>query len=61
MTKVTYKRKPLTGGLLTLSVGESMTSSVGLRTEADRHGVGVIAESSHLTHKHVAERVRDWA
>jgi hypothetical protein len=45
MTGVTLKRKHLTGGLLTVSEGKSMTIMVGSMA-AGRGGVGAIAENS---------------
>ena len=48
MIKLTYKRKYLMGGLLTVS--ESMTTMAGSVAEG-RHGAGAGAESLHLIHK----------
>lgn len=55
MIKATYKRKYLVGGLLTVAEGESM-SIMEESVAAGRHGTGAIAENSHVTHKHWAER-----
>lgn len=54
MTKVTYTRKHTVGVLLTVSEGESMTIMAGAWQQRSRHGAGAIAESLHLTYKHVA-------
>lgn len=47
MTNVTYKRNHLTGGLLAVSEGESMTIMVG-NMVAGRRGDGAITESVHI-------------
>lgn len=48
MIKLTYKRKYLMGGLLTV-IG-SMITMIGSVVEV-RHGAGAEAESLHLFHK----------
>jgi hypothetical protein len=60
----TYKRKHWIGGLLTVSEGYQfmiiMARECG-STQASKYGAGEGAESSHLTHKHKAEKDTDWA
>lgn len=47
MTKVTYKRNHLTGGLFAVSEGDSMTVMMG-SIVACRRGDGAVAESLHI-------------
>lgn len=49
MTKPTYKRKYLIGGLLTVSEGQSTTMAG--RMPAGRHGAGPVAEKLHIETK----------
>lgn len=59
MTKATYKRRYLTRGKLTVSEGQSAITVVESKA-AGRHGVGTVAESSHVICQ-VAGRQGDWA
>jgi hypothetical protein len=49
MTKATYRRKHLTGGLLRVSESQSMTIIVENMVQAGQHGAGAIFESLHLS------------
>jgi hypothetical protein len=53
MTKATFNRRHLIGGLITVSEGESMTRSV----VADMYGAGAVSEKS-TSHLKVAGKER---
>ena len=54
MTNAASTRKHLIGGLFAIE-GESIIIM------ANRHDVGAVAESLHITYRQQAERERDWA
>lgn len=58
MTRETYTRKHLIGGLVTVSEGESiaiMAGGMAADRQIDRHDPGAVAESLQEIHKQEAE------
>lgn len=56
ITKEIYKGKHLIGDLITVLEGESMTAIEKSMATANRHGAGVAAGRSPMTHKHQPKR-----